>query len=151
MKRNRKIGTLEPTLCSTTKTIVRFSEVDSMKVVWHGQYVRYFEDGREEFGRQYPGLGYLDFYKHGYTAPIVDLQLQYIAPLSINDIAIIETRYIEVSAAKLCFEYIISRQSDGALVARGSTIQVFVDKQGVMCLKSPTFYDEWKRQWLAKM
>ena len=41
---------------------VRFSEVDSMKIVWHGNYVHYFEDGREAFGKKYEGLSYLDMY-----------------------------------------------------------------------------------------
>ena len=150
MKRNRKIGSQEAALSNVTHTTVRFSEVDSMQVVWHGNYVRYFEDGREAFGRQYPGIGYMDFFAHGYTAPIVDMQLQYLLPLTVNDVAVIETRYIDVAAAKICFEYIIRRQSDGALVARGSPVQVFVDKDGNMCLNNPDFYDEWKRQWLTK-
>lgn len=150
MRRNRKIGTKSADLISTTQTTVRFSEVDSMQVVWHGEYVRYFEDGREAFGREYPGLGYLDFYANGYTAPIVDLQLQYISPLTVNDVAIIETRYIDTVAAKLCFEYIIRRQSDGRLVARGSSVQVFVDASGNMDLNIPSFFDEWKKRWLKK-
>jgi acyl-CoA thioester hydrolase len=150
MKRNRKIGSQEPSLITTTRTTVRFSEVDSMQVVWHGEYVRYFEDGREAFGREYPGLGYLDFYANGYTAPIVDLQLQYISPLTVNDVAIIETRYIETVAAKLCFEYIIRKESDGTLVARGSSVQVFVDCSGEMTLNNPQFYEEWKRRWLKR-
>jgi len=150
MKRNRKIGSQEPALIGTTRTTVRFSEVDSMQVVWHGEYVRYFEDGREAFGREYPGIGYLDFYANGYTAPIVDLQLQYISPLTVNDVAIIETRYIETVAAKLCFEYIVRRECDGALVARGSSIQVFVDINGEMALNNPQFYEEWKKRWLTK-
>lgn len=149
MKRNRKIGSQEPALIGTTRTTVRFSEVDSMQVVWHGEYVRYFEDGREAFGREYPGIGYLDFYANGYTAPIVDLQLQYISPLTVNDVAIIETRYIETVAAKLCFEYIVRRECDGALVARGSSIQVFVDTNGEMALNNPQFYEEWKKRWLT--
>jgi acyl-CoA thioester hydrolase len=33
-----------------TEIRIRFSEVDSMGVVWHGNYIRYFEDGRESFG-----------------------------------------------------------------------------------------------------
>ena len=32
---------------------VRFSEVDSMGIVWHGSYAKYFEDAREEFGKKY--------------------------------------------------------------------------------------------------
>lgn len=137
-------------LSCTTQTTVRFSEVDSMQVVWHGEYVRYFEDGREAFGREYPGLGYLDFYANGYTAPIVDLQLQYVSPLTVNDIAVIETRFINTLAAKLCFEYIIHRKSDGALVARGSSVQVFVNADGNMELSNPVFFEEWKNQWLKK-
>ena len=121
-----------------------------MQVVWHGEYVRYFEDGREAFGREYPGLGYLDFYANGYTAPIVDLQLQYVSPLTVNDIAVIETRFIESPAAKLCFEYIIHRKSDGALVARGSSVQVFVNADGNMELNNPVFFEDWKKQWLKK-
>lgn len=150
MKRNRKIGTQKPALVNITLTTVRFSEVDSMQVVWHGEYVRYFEDGREAFGREYPGLGYLDFYANGYTAPIVDMQLQYLTPLTINDVAVIETRFIDTEAAKICFEYLIRRQSDGALVARGSTMQVFLDKDGNMMFNNPTFFDEWKKRWLTK-
>lgn len=150
MKRNRKIGSSPAALSCTTQTTVRFSEVDSMQVVWHGEYVRYFEDGREAFGREYPGLGYLDFYANGYTAPIVDLQLQYVSPLTVNDIAVIETRFIESPAAKLCFEYIIHRKSDGALVARGSSVQVFVNAEGNMELNNPIFFEEWKSQWLKK-
>ena len=72
-------------MCATTSIRVRFSEVDSMQVVWHGVYVRYFEDGREAFGRTYPGIGYMDFYRNGYTAPIVDMQLQYLSPLTVDD------------------------------------------------------------------
>ena len=121
-----------------------------MRVVWHGNYVRYFEDGREAFGRQYPGLGYMDFFANGFTAPIVDMQLQYVTPLMVNDEAVIETRYIDVPAAKICFEYIIRRKSDGTLVARGSSVQVFVDSDGNMCLNNPAFFEEWKRQWLTK-
>lgn len=150
MKRNRRIGINEASLTDLVRTVVRFSEVDSMHVVWHGVYVRYFEDGRENFGRKYPGIGYLDFFRNGYTAPIVDLQLQYISPLKINDVALIETRFMDTPAAKLCFEYVIRRECDGQLVAKGSTIQVFVDGNGTMCLNNPQFFEEWKKRWIIK-
>ena len=150
MTRVHRLTLSEPSLVNRTKLRVRFSEVDAMRVVWHGEYVRYFEDGREAFGREYPGLGYLDFYANGYTAPIVDMQLQYISPLTVNDVAVIETRYMDNAAAKLCFEYIVRRQSDGALVARGSSVQVFVDSEGNMVLNNPPFYEEWKNKWLTK-
>jgi len=46
-------------LKASTEIEVRFSEVDSMNIVWHGAYSLYFEDAREAFGKKY-GLGYLD-------------------------------------------------------------------------------------------
>ena len=70
--------------------------------MWHGEYVRYFEDGREAFGREFAGLGYMDIHASGYTAPIVELQLQYKKPLRVNDTAVVETRYIATEAAKMC-------------------------------------------------
>lgn len=33
-------------LCVTTQREVRFEEVDVMRIVWHGRYASYFEDGR---------------------------------------------------------------------------------------------------------
>lgn len=93
----------EASLVNKTSLRVRFSEVDSMQIVWHGEYVRYFEDGREAFGREFAGLGYMDIYASGYTAPIVELHLQYRKPLKVNDTAVVETRYIATEAAKVCF------------------------------------------------
>ena len=39
-------------LSHQTQVRVRFSEIDSMHIVWHGEYLRYFEDGREA-GKQF--------------------------------------------------------------------------------------------------
>ncbi len=150
MRSKNKIGNAEAALTNISYTTVRFSEVDSMCVVWHGEYVRYMEDGREAFGRKYSGIGYLDMYNNGYTAPIVDLQLEYVSPLTVNDIAIVETRYIEMAAAKLCFEYIIKRQSDNAVVLRARSLQVFLDKDGNISLNNPAFFEDWKKKWLNK-
>lgn len=140
----------EAALVATTTIQVRFSEVDSMKVVWHGEYVRYFEDGREAFGRSYPGIGYLDIYEAGYTAPVVDMELHYLRPLSLNEQATVEVRYLKTEAAKLCFEYIVRRSSDGEVAAYGSTTQVFVDGAGDLSLNSPAFYENWKQKWLSE-
>ena len=67
-------------LTETIDINIRFSEVDSMDVVWHGSYPLYFEDAREAFGKKY-GLGYMDIFKNGYFAPLVELNFQYKKPL----------------------------------------------------------------------
>ncbi len=40
------------TLEDICRVQVKFSEIDSMRRVWHGSFVTYFEDGRESFGRR---------------------------------------------------------------------------------------------------
>ncbi|HET6225857.1 MAG TPA: acyl-CoA thioesterase, partial [Bacteroidia bacterium] len=55
-------------LTNRTEVPVRFSEVDALGIVWHGHYLKFFEDGREAFGRQY-GLGYLDIHKEEFVVP----------------------------------------------------------------------------------
>ncbi|WP_321436266.1 acyl-CoA thioesterase [uncultured Bacteroides sp.] len=132
-------------LTDRTSLRVRFSEIDSMQIVWHGEYVRYFEDGRESFGKHY-GLGYMDIYGQGYMAPIVDLNCQFKQSLSFGEEAIVETRYINCDAAKILFEYTIYRATDQKVVATGSTVQVFLNLNKELELVNPEFYMEWKRK-----
>lgn len=89
----RKTSPQQAALTDRTTIKVRFSEIDSMQIVWHGEYVRYFEDGREAFGKRY-GLDYMSIYREGYVVPIVDLSCQFKQSLSFGEEAIVETRYI---------------------------------------------------------
>ncbi len=124
---------------------VRFSEVDSMNIVWHGSYALYFEDAREEFGKKY-GLGYLDIFGNGYYAPLVDLRFSYKKPLIYGRKARIDIYFHNTEAAKIIFNYEIFDLEDGSLVASGSSIQVFLDKQYQLVWTNPDFYTEWKRK-----
>ncbi len=145
----KKNTTREAALSDRTTIRIRFSDVDSMKVVWHGQYIRYFEDGRESFGRHYDGLNYMDFYNNGYTAPIVEVSCQYKQSLTFGEEAIIETRYIKTAAAKILFDYTIYRAADNTIAATGQSVQVFVNSAtNELELNNPQFYTEWKKRWL---
>jgi acyl-CoA thioester hydrolase len=118
-----------------------------MHVVWHGEYVRYFEDGREAFGRQY-NIGYTEITTAGYAVPIVALDLQYKQSLRYGEEVIIETRFIRADAAKIVFEYILYKESDLSVVAIGSSTQVFINKETeVLELTNPGFYTAWKEKW----
>ena len=133
-------------LSDSKEVIVRFGEVDSMKIVWHGNYLKYFEDGRESFGVKY-NLGYLDVYKHNVMIPIVKVNCDYKRPLEYGDTAIVETRFINSEAAKIIFGYLILRKSDNELVATGSSMQVFLTPDRELLLTSPQFFIEWKKKW----
>jgi acyl-CoA thioester hydrolase len=133
-------------LTDRKEIIVRFSEVDSMRIVWHGNYVKYFEDGRESFGLKY-GIGYLDVYKHHVMIPIVRLNCDYKKALEYGDTVIVETRFINSEAAKILFEYNIFRKTDNELVATGSSMQVFLTPERELLLTSPQFFIDWKKRW----
>ena len=79
---------------------VRFSEVDSMNIVWHGSYPLYFEDAREEFGRKY-GLGYMTIFGNGYFAPLVELSFKYKRPLAYEMQPAVRITYIPTESAKI--------------------------------------------------
>ena len=135
----------QKTLSIKTETPVRFSEVDSMGVVWHGNYVKYFEDGREFFGNKY-GLNYYDFYNKGIFTPLVKLVCNFKKSLKYGEKAIIETKFINCEAAKLKYEYVIYRSSNMEVVATGESVQVFLNMDEELMLTIPDFFAGWKKK-----
>ena len=134
-------------LINKTEQLIKFSEVDSLRVVWHGHYVRYFEDGREAFGKQF-GLGYLDIYEHGFAVPLIDLDVKFKRVLEYGDTAIIETRFINSPAAKLIFEYTISSLKHGFVACTGKSTQVFMEPVSKeLYITMPPFFEKWKQKW----
>ncbi|MCD4791868.1 MAG: acyl-CoA thioesterase [Bacteroidales bacterium] len=131
-----------------TKIKIRFSEVDSMGIVWHGNYVKYLEDGREAFGKKY-GLSYMGVYNnYGYMIPMVKLDINYKNQLFYEDEAVLKITLIDNPAAKICFEYELIRKSDNILILTAETIQVFMNKNRQLELNMPEFFDEWKEKYL---
>lgn len=126
---------------------IRFDEVDSLDIVWHGHYVSYFEIGREAFGHQYD-IGYLTMKKHGVAVPIVKLSCDYKRPLEYGDQALVVTEYLPTKAAKIIFKYKIFNNRTSDLVAMGSTQQVFMEPDSKdLILTYPSFYSEWMSKW----
>ncbi len=132
-------------LVNITLVTVRFSEVDSLGIVWHGHYLRYMEDGREAFGAQYE-LGYLDVYNQGYMIPITKMECDYKRPLKYGQKVLIETTYCDCEAAKLIFTYVLRSAITKEIVATGRSMQVFLDKKGDLSLTIPDFFARWKKK-----
>ncbi len=133
-------------LVEGTEIAVRFNEADPLGIVWHGHYIRYFEDGREAFGNSH-GLSYLDFYRQGFIVPVVKVDCDYKRSLRYGDRVLIESRFIPCDAAKIIFNYSLFNAETGELVAKGSSLQVFLDKvTSTLQLTNPPFFDEWKRK-----
>lgn len=130
-------------LSSVSQFRVRFRECDPLQIVWHGNYLKYFEDAREEFCKQH-GFSYLDVRERGYATPIVKSLCEHKLPLRYGDEFEVEVVFTPTPAAKMIFQYKITGNS--RLIATGETVQVFLDKNGELVLTNPTFFAEWKRK-----
>lgn len=137
---------MQKTLTHTTEIAVKFSEVDSLGIVWHGHYVRYFEDGREAFGKAY-GLDYLTVYNNHFVTPIVSIDCKYKQVLRYGDSVIIETEYVPSEAARLHFNYRLLNAATREVVVTASTVQVFLARDSfALQLTNPDFFEEWKKK-----
>lgn len=132
------------TLVHNSNFAVRFNETDPLGIVWHGNYITYFEDGREAFGRHF-GISYLDIQKSGFVTPIIKSVCEHKFPLKYGDICRIETTFEDTLAAKMIFKFKIFNQ-DEKLVCIGETIQVFLDNERDLMLTLPPFFEEWKKK-----
>ncbi|MGC8750276.1 acyl-CoA thioesterase [Hydrotalea sp.] len=75
---------------SSTQIRVRYAETDQMNVVYHGNYVQYFEVGRTESIRQL-GFTYKDIEAMGIIMPIVEIHTKYLRPAHYDDLLTITT------------------------------------------------------------
>ena len=92
------------------KRLVRFEEVDSIGIVWHGRYPGYFEEARVALGHKY-GISYSDFINRRIPVPIRQMSVDYLEPLFFEDEIEIEAILHWTEAAKMNFEYI--KRKDG--------------------------------------
>ena len=125
---------------------LRFSDTDAMGVIWHGNYLRFFEDAREAFGSDHK-LTYLDIYNNGYFTPIVKSDIDYKSPIYYGEKVSVIAKYVPSAAAKIIFEYKVVNSSTGKICAVGTTIQVFLNaKERKLELNKPDFYLKWEKE-----
>jgi acyl-CoA thioester hydrolase len=134
---------LSNSLKSSVQLKVRFNECDPLQIVWHGNYLKYFEDAREDFSIQ-NGISYLDMKKRGYATPIVKSTCEHKLPLQYGDSFTVETTFHPVDAAKLVFTYKVYK--DEKLICTGETIQVFLNENRDLVLVNPPFFLDWKKK-----
>lgn len=136
-------------LQSSKEIEVRFSEVDSMGVVWHGSYPLYFEDAREAFGEQW-GLTYKGFVDNNVYAPLVELTFHYKAPIRHGQHITVTITYKPTDSAKIVFDYEIHDTETRQLLTTGHTVQVFMNLQYELLWEKPEFYRLWQEKNLEK-
>ena len=111
----------------TTHYRVIYGDTDQMGVVYYGNYLRYFEAGRNEFLRE-KGARYRDVERElRIHLPVVEATVRYKHPARYDDLIRIETWIEEVRRASLRFGYRIVRAEDERLLVEGETVHACVD------------------------
>lgn len=106
---------------------VRYAETDMMGVVYHGNYLPWFEVGRTTLLKE-NGVSYRQLEEEGYRLPVLEVGVKYQRPAVYDDTVTIITRLLELPALRIHLEYEVRRGEE--LLATGFTTHAFINRQG---------------------
>lgn len=114
---------------------VAFFDVDSMEVMWHGNYVKYLEMARCELLDKL-GYNYIAMKKDGFAFPIVKLDVKYVRPAFFNDVIKVTTTLSECETF-LKFHYLIENEK-GEKLSEANTAQAVIEMKSLQtCFEMP--------------
>ena len=121
-----------------------YVDTDRSQVVYHANYLRYFEFGRAELMRErnYP---YKEIEESGYVYPIIKTELNYYTPLLYDDLMHVHTRPAALELVKLQFDYVITRAEDNEIICTGFTRHCAVNAKGIPVEIDPKTVKLWEQ------
>lgn len=114
-------------LSSKTRLRVRYSETDQMGIVYHANYLVWFEVGRTELFRELD-LPYTQFEEQGLGLAVIEASCRYRKPSRYDDELVIITGLDHMSSRSARFYYHVYREE--ILLAEGKTVHVFINTEG---------------------
>jgi acyl-CoA thioester hydrolase len=104
---------------------VEFYDLDPLKVVWHGNYINYFEAGRRALLEKI-NYSYDEMEKSGYAFPVTEVSAKYLKSLRLRDRARVKAILMEYENC-LIIRYEIRDAQTGILTTKGSSTQMACD------------------------
>ena len=114
---------------------VRYQETDRMGIVYHANYLSYFELGRVEWLRN-KGLDYARLEDSGVLLPVVNVSISYKAPARYDQLLSVETELVKIGGASLVFQNKIYDENKRLLV-EGEVTLVATDSSSFKPIKIP--------------
>ena len=118
---------------------VHFYDTDTMGVVHHSNYIRWFEIGRVEYLRRI-GILLNDMMADGILFPITKIEAQFHSPAHFDDILEIETTATALTKAKMEFDYRIFRSGEDKILVTGHSQNVFTNAETGKITRLPDKY-----------
>ncbi|WP_426040021.1 YbgC/FadM family acyl-CoA thioesterase [Brevundimonas sp. TWP2-3-4b1] len=108
---------------------VYYEDTDFTGVVYHANYVRYFERGRSDFLRL-AGIGHAQLLEIDPPLAFVvaEMKLQFVKPARIDDALVVRTTYDAIKGVRLMISQVIER--DGQALCRADVTAVCIHLDG---------------------
>ncbi len=106
-----------------------YIDTDRSQVVYHSNYLRYFELGRASLMRD-AAYTYREIEESGYVYPIIEIGVRYYTPLYYDDAMWIHTRPSDLERVRLRFDYIITHKKTNDIVCKGFTRHCAINSKG---------------------
>lgn len=127
---------------------VRYQETDQMGVVYHANYLVWFEIGRTKFIEQL-GFKYTEMEANNIVSPVVDLEISYKRPATYNDRVTVNTWLEAYDGIRVKYGYRVNNEAGDTLVT-GSSDHVIVHKDTFKPLRlrreHPAWHQAYKNQ-----
>lgn len=120
-----------------------YADTDRSDVVYHSNYLRYFEFGRTSLMRDV-AYSYKEIEESGYVYPIIDLGISFYQPLFYDDLMYIYTRPVRLERVRLQFDYVITQAAKGHLVCVGYTRHCALNAAGRPVAVDPKTVKLWQ-------
>jgi acyl-CoA thioester hydrolase len=109
---------------------VIYGDTDTGGVVYYGNYLRFFEIGRNEFVRSILKMSYRELEHRGLILPVTEVYCRYKASAHYDDLLEISTSLVRFSRVSMRFHYEIHRLPAHSLLVRGVTVHAATDTKG---------------------
>lgn len=106
-----------------------YIDTDRSQVVYHSNYLRYFELGRASLMRD-AAYTYREIEESGYVYPIIEIGVKYYTPLYYDDAMWIHTRPSDLERVRLRFDYVITHKETNDIVCKGFTRHCAINSRG---------------------
>ncbi len=117
-----------PQIVETTLR-VRYAETDAMGIVYHANYLVWFEVGRGDFFRAF-GQDYGQWEQQGALLPVTEAYARYHASARFGDLITVRTRIQEIKSRSVTLSYEVVAAADHTRLVSGWTRHVCVDGEG---------------------
>ena len=112
-----------------TKIRVIYADTDAMGIVYHTNYIKWFEIGRAELLREL-GSPYAQIELSGYNLPLTEVSCHYLYPARYDQIVVIETEIVYLRRASVKFNYVIRDEKQERVLVEGESVHACINAQG---------------------